>query len=78
MTALVLHFVTGLSVAAGVVLAVLTVFAALESFLGILRWLLRVQLFDSLGIGAEVGLRRVHQLRPDTDLGNPAEALKRI
>ncbi len=33
-TALVLHFVAGLSVAAGVVLAVLTVFAALESFLG--------------------------------------------
>ena len=34
MTALVLHFVAGLSVAAGAVLAVLTVFAALESFLG--------------------------------------------
>ncbi|MDE2904132.1 MAG: DUF4395 domain-containing protein [Chloroflexota bacterium] len=33
-TALVLHFVAGLSVAAGVVLAILTVFAALESFLG--------------------------------------------
>ena len=33
-TALVLHFVAGLSVAAGVVLAMLTVFAALESFLG--------------------------------------------
>lgn len=33
-TALVLHFVSGLSVAAGVVLAMLTVFAALESFLG--------------------------------------------
>jgi len=33
-TALVLHFVAGLSVAAGVVLAVLAVFAALESFLG--------------------------------------------
>ena len=33
-TALVLHFVAGLSVAAGVVLAVLTAFAALESFLG--------------------------------------------
>ncbi len=33
-TALVLHFVAGLSVAAGVVLAVLTTFAALESFLG--------------------------------------------
>ena len=33
-TALVLHFVAGLSVAAGAVLAVLTVFAALESFLG--------------------------------------------
>lgn len=33
-TALVLHFVAGLSVAAGVVLAVLIVFAALESFLG--------------------------------------------
>ena len=32
--ALVLHFVAGLSVAAGVVLAILTVFAALESFLG--------------------------------------------
>lgn len=32
--ALVLHFVAGLSVAAGVVLAVLAVFAALESFLG--------------------------------------------
>ena len=32
--ALVLHFVAGLSVAAGVVLAMLTVFAALESFLG--------------------------------------------
>ena len=31
---LVLHFVAGLSVAAGVVLAILTVFAALESFLG--------------------------------------------
>ena len=34
MTALVLHFAAGLSVAAGAVLAVLTVFAALESFLG--------------------------------------------
>ena len=34
LTALVLHFAAGLSVAAGVVLAVLTVFAALESFLG--------------------------------------------
>ena len=34
MTALVLHFVAGLSVAAGAVLAVLTVFAALESLLG--------------------------------------------
>ena len=34
MTALVLHFVAGFSVAAGAVLAVLTVFAALESFLG--------------------------------------------
>ena len=33
-TALVLHYVAGLSVAAGVVLAILTVFAALESFLG--------------------------------------------
>lgn len=33
-TALVLHFVAGLSVTAGVVLAILTVFAALESFLG--------------------------------------------
>ena len=33
-TALVLHFVAGLSVAAGAVLAVLTVFAALESLLG--------------------------------------------
>ena len=33
-TALVLHFVAGLSVVAGVVLAVLTVFAALESLLG--------------------------------------------
>ncbi|MCY3784539.1 MAG: DUF4395 domain-containing protein [Chloroflexi bacterium] len=33
-TALVLHFAAGLSVAAGVVLAVLTVFAALESLLG--------------------------------------------
>ena len=33
-TALVLHFVAGLSVAAGAVLAVLAVFAALESFLG--------------------------------------------
>ncbi|MCY4112378.1 MAG: DUF4395 domain-containing protein [Chloroflexi bacterium] len=33
-TALVLHFAAGLSVAAGAVLAVLTVFAALESFLG--------------------------------------------
>lgn len=32
--ALVLHFVAGLSVAAGAVLAMLTVFAALESFLG--------------------------------------------
>ena len=32
--ALVLHFVAGLSVAAGAVLAILTVFAALESFLG--------------------------------------------
>lgn len=32
--ALLLHFVAGLSVAAGVVLAMLTVFAALESFLG--------------------------------------------
>ena len=29
-----LHFVAGLSVAAGAVLAILTVFAALESFLG--------------------------------------------
>ena len=34
LTALVLHFVAGLSVAAGVVLGMLTVFAALESFLG--------------------------------------------
>ena len=34
MTALVLHFVTELSVAAGAVLAVLAVFAGLESFLG--------------------------------------------
>ena len=34
MTALVLHFVTGLSMAAVAVLAVLTVFAALEAFLG--------------------------------------------
>ena len=34
MTALLLHFVAGLSVAAGAVLAVLTAFAALESFLG--------------------------------------------
>lgn len=33
-TALLLHFVAGLSVGAGAVLAVLTVFAALESFLG--------------------------------------------
>lgn len=33
-TALVLHFVAGLSVAAGAVLAMLAVFAALESFLG--------------------------------------------
>ena len=33
-TALLLHFVAGLSVAAGAVLAILTVFAALESFLG--------------------------------------------
>lgn len=33
-TALVLHFVAGLSVAAGAVLAVLIVFAALESLLG--------------------------------------------
>ena len=33
-TALVLHFVAGLPVVAGVVLAVLTVFAALESLLG--------------------------------------------
>lgn len=34
LTALVLHFVAGLSVAAGAVLGMLTVFAALESFLG--------------------------------------------
>ncbi len=34
LTALALHFVAGLSVAAGAVLAMLTVFAALESFLG--------------------------------------------
>ncbi len=33
-TALVLHFIAGLSVAAGAVLAMLTVFAALESVLG--------------------------------------------
>lgn len=33
-TALLLHFVAGLSVAAGAVLAMLAVFAALESFLG--------------------------------------------
>ena len=33
-TALILHFAAGLSVAAGVVLAMLAVFAALESFLG--------------------------------------------
>ncbi len=34
LTALLLHFVAGFSVAAGAVLAILTVFAALESFLG--------------------------------------------
>ena len=34
LTALVLHFVAGLSVAAGALLAILTVFAALESLLG--------------------------------------------
>ena len=78
-TALVLHYGAGLTLAAHGVLAVLTVFASLEAFVGFCGGgggVLRLQQPDALGADSTVGLRGVHEAGGQGELRLRARAVE--